>query len=178
MSANLTIPQRYLPIQDYQIPSIFLNTSIRSREGNASETSLVGGAAGAFYQDLSTIVSLAILLLIAVISVAYILMITAIPRIPSNTAEISREFPSSEERVDLYGGYSYHGIKLTLRKIYLSLRRSSGCGRCTPRELVLSGHAPGFFADIYEDIVYGEVMRDDVEHALKRLRETIGGDNG
>ncbi|MEM2204423.1 MAG: hypothetical protein QXI22_08735 [Sulfolobales archaeon] len=38
--------------------------------------------------------------------------------------------------------------------------------------------APGFFADIYEDIVYGGVRRGDIELALKRLRETIGGDNG
>ena len=178
MSANLTIPQRYLPIQDYQIPSVFLNTSIQARGGNASEAGLVGGAIGAFYQDLSTIISLAILILIAVISVAYILMVTAIPRIPSNMAEISRGFSSDVEHVGLYSGYSYHGIKLVLRKIYLSLRRSSGCGECTPRELALNGHAPDFFADVYEDIVYGGVERGDIDRVLKRLREIIGEDNG
>ncbi len=177
MSVNLTIPQRYLPIQDHQIPSSLLITSTQ-RGGNISEATLTSGASGGFYQDLSIFISLAILILIAVITIVYIIATTSIPRISSSAAEIVRGISGDGGGVEQYSGYSYQGIKLVLRKIYLSLRRSSKCEGCTPRELALKGYAPIDFADTYEDIVYGGVERADIDPILGRVREILGEGNG
>lgn len=179
MSATTTIPQRYMPIpQDYQVINGAFNITTYTQEANTSGADLSGGVLGAFYQDLSLVLSLAIMIIIAAIIVIYMLSITSLPRIPSRSVEISRRISGDQESVDSYGSYSYDGVKLVLRKIYLGLRRSSGCGRCTPRELVLRGYAPADFADVYEDIVYGDIERSDADRVVEKAKEILGGDVG
>ncbi len=177
MSATTTIPQRYMPIpQDYQVINGAFNITTYTQEVNTSRTDLAGGALRAFHQDLSLVLSLAVMLIIVAIVVIYMLSITSIPRIPSRSVEISRGISRDQEHVESHRSYSYDGIKLVLRKIYLGLRRSSGCGRCTPRELALKGYASVDFADVYEDIVYGDIKRSDVDRVVERAKEILGGD--
>lgn len=179
MSVSTTIPQRYIPIpQSYQANVSVLNASTQIQGRGVNETSVMSIALGGFNQDLSLILSIVILIITVGIILLYIITTTSIPRISGRSVEIFRDAQSGGGSGELYGGYNYQGVKLMLRKIYLSLRRSSGCITCTPRELALKGYAPEDFADIYEDTVYGGVERSNVDHIVERFKEILGGADG
>ncbi len=71
--------------------------------------------------------------------------------------------------------YSYSGIKLVLRRIYLALRRRVSCCNCTPREIYSrDGRSEvGLFARIYEEVVYGSKTWKGVEKTIDKLKRLL-----
>jgi hypothetical protein len=66
--------------------------------------------------------------------------------------------------------YVYKGVKSILRKYLTLLRSRVGCSICTPREV---SHRLGFlkkFVEVYEDVVYGDKQRLDIDEALQEVR--------
>ncbi|ADV64935.1 hypothetical protein Desmu_0627 [Desulfurococcus mucosus DSM 2162] len=82
---------------------------------------------------------------------------------------------SYAQRQDLRLAYHYTGVKEILWRILKRLREKYGCTTCTPRELArlrMSGILKRF-AEVYEDVVYGAMDREDALDAA-RLTEEAG----
>jgi hypothetical protein len=78
-----------------------------------------------------------------------------------------REFHENFPRVN----YVYRGVKSVLRKYFTMLRKRFGCSTCTPREISLKLGLFRKFAEVYEDVVYGDKQRLDVDEALQEVRK-------
>ena len=74
--------------------------------------------------------------------------------------------------------YSYSGVKLVLRRIYLLLRERVNCYYCTPREIYSRDRRRevGLFARIYEEVVYGSKTLSGIERIIKRLKVLLANE--
>ncbi|MEM4789509.1 MAG: hypothetical protein QXV06_06935 [Ignisphaera sp.] len=80
---------------------------------------------------------------------------------------------------DLFGyipkvNYVYEGIKFILRKYFIKVRDRAQCISCTPRELLKRVPFISKFVNTYEEVVYGDKRRSDVEEALNEVDRICG----
>ncbi|MEM1628072.1 MAG: hypothetical protein QXP02_03330 [Desulfurococcaceae archaeon] len=70
--------------------------------------------------------------------------------------------------------YRYSGLKLILRKIFLRLKERLNMGSDkTPREIASIDSRARSFAEIYEDIVYGDKERGDVSMVVEFVKKVF-----
>ncbi len=75
--------------------------------------------------------------------------------------------------------YSYRGIKDILRRIFVNMKRVYGFKPSTTiREMSTKiDSRVREFAELYEDIVYGDIPRQDVEKKINEFKEFLEGDS-
>jgi len=117
--------------------------------------------------DIAQVVALIAFAALILVSLLYIVSITAFTRPPRGVAEVVR-VRGEDLGAGHHASYSYPGVKRILRSAYVSIRARS-CPTCTPRELALKGYAPAQFADLYEEVVYGGAVVDNVEERLAMM---------
>lgn len=170
---GVAITHRYIPIDQAVIP----NTSSMGSHGspllNITSRASQGFIHGLGALDLATLISVLVFILILALAIIYMLSSISPEKLAPGSASIERlSKPLEEARGDSLG-YRYDGSKLILRRVYLELRRKARCGNCTPRELAIGGHVPRDFADLYEDVVYGNIEAD-VSGELRRIGLYLG----
>lgn len=166
--SGLTITPRYIPIDQFVIPNM---SRIGTREApllNITSRDSQGLFYGLGALDLASLISILLFILIMVIAIIYIFSAISPQRLSSGSASIEKLAKSLNEARGASVDYRYDGAKLILRRVYLELRRRARCSSCTPRELARGGYAPRGFADLYEDVVYGNIEADVYEE-LRRI---------
>lgn len=68
--------------------------------------------------------------------------------------------------------YIYTGLKKILRRYFIVLRNKARCIGCTPREVLYRLKLYRRFVEVYEDVVYGDKQREDVEEAINEVRSS------
>ena len=66
--------------------------------------------------------------------------------------------------------YSYHGLKKILRDYFVKFRNRIRCPYCTPRETLNKLIFLKKFVEVYEDVVYGDKQRVDVENVIDEVK--------
>ncbi|MEM0027563.1 MAG: hypothetical protein QXT53_06770 [Ignisphaera sp.] len=66
--------------------------------------------------------------------------------------------------------YSYYGLKRILRNYFVNFRNRIRCPYCTPRETLSKLSFLKRFVDVYEDVVYGDKQRADVETVIDEVK--------
>jgi hypothetical protein len=70
--------------------------------------------------------------------------------------------------------YIYTGLKKILRRYFIALRDRAKCVGCTPREVLHKLKQYHRFVEVYEDVVYGDKQRSDVEEAINEVKSSEG----
>lgn len=74
-----------------------------------------------------------------------------------------------EQRITVV--YAYRGLKKILREYFIRFRNKVGCSNCTPRETLGKLGFLKRFVEVYEDVVYGDKQRGDVESVIDEVKK-------
>lgn len=152
---------RYIPIPQ-QPPEMPLPQGNLTMVNNTFITSRVAVTIppGEQFEPLSheTIVLIVLITMLITCSILILLLIRSKP-----IYNVTYVKTFVKQQIEGIGEISYHysGLKLILRKIFLELRSRLKIGNKTPREMALIENKTRDFAEIYEDVVYGDKERRD-----------------
>ncbi len=169
------VEPRYIPLpQSQNTPIAITEFTIRTIGSEiASPTSSIHSYAGhgLSVTDIVTIIVLVTFLTIVLLIALCMLKGWSIKSLIRTLLieSISRK-RVGEERCE--SRYRYYGLARVLREKFVELRRRFGLKiSVTPREMatIIGSVKLHRFADVYEDVVYGGINREDVEEVLREM---------
>jgi len=173
MSSEFTTIIRYVPI-------ITLNEQYRQQNssfGVFASTNIPVNLSTRPPRYISLIESANILLiaLLAILLAMVLISYTWLRRAPAPLKMMAAVIAATgEEKYISFLHYTYTGIKSALHDLYVKLRRTYCKPSCTPREVAERAPNLAKFAEVYEDVVYGdkysEELKKDVDEVLNCCR--------
>ncbi|MEM0001039.1 MAG: hypothetical protein QXP03_06300 [Desulfurococcaceae archaeon] len=70
--------------------------------------------------------------------------------------------------------YQYAGLKRVLRDVFLKVRKKLNAGNKTPREMAGMDRKLEKFAEMYEDVVYGDKERGEALSVVNAVKRVFG----